>query len=91
MSLAADSQKRSFPQVEFEDFPITELGDIKTATYPTGYSYNQIQNNNSSTMFHIEEVFVSKLSDRVKKKINPNIFIGFIDFEIHKYRSPRAS
>lgn len=91
MSLAADSQKRSFPQVEFEDFPITELGDIKTATYPTGYSYNQIQNNNSSTMFHIEEVFVSKLSDRVKKKVNPNIFVGFIDFEVHKYRSPRAS
>ena len=36
------------------------------------------------------EVFVSKLSDRVKKKVNPNIFVGFIDFEIHKYRRPRG-
>ena len=89
MSLAADSQKRSFPLVEFEDFPITEFGDIKTATYPTGYSYSQIESDNTNAMFHIEEVFVSKLSDRVKKKVNPNVFVGFIDFEIHKYRNPR--
>ena len=45
----------------------------------------------SSSLFHIESVDVSKLSDRVKKRVNPNIFIGFIDFEIHKYRSPRAN
>lgn len=89
-SLAADAQKRSFSQVEFEDFPVTEFGDIKTATYPTGYSYNQIENDNTSDLFHIEDVFVSKLSDRVKKKVNPNVFIAFIDFEIHKYRNPRG-
>ena len=83
-------KKRSFSQVEFEDFPVTEFGDIKTATYPTGYSYNQIENDNTSDLFHIEDVFVSKLSDRVKKKVNPNIFVGFIDFEVHKYRNPRA-
>jgi len=90
LSMAADAQKRSFAKVNFSDFPVTELGDIKTATYPTGYSYNQIEKSNTSEMFHIEEVNVSKLSDRVTKKVNPDIFIGFIDFEIHKYRSPRA-
>tara|TARA_R110002020_G_scaffold6262_3_gene26180 strand:+ start:117 stop:1037 length:921 start_codon:yes stop_codon:yes gene_type:complete len=90
LSLAADAQKRSFVNVEFSDFPITEFGDIKTATYPTGYSYNEVESNNTKELFHIEEVTVSKLSDRVKKKVNPNIFIGFIDFELHKYRSPRA-
>ena len=89
LSLAADSKHRSFAQVDFEDFPITEFGDIKTATYPTGYSYNQVEINNTSEMFHIEDVNVSKLSDRIKKKVNPNIFVGFIDFEINKYRSPR--
>jgi hypothetical protein len=88
--MAADAQKRSFAKVNFSDFPVTEFGDIKTATYPTGYSYNQIEKSNTSEMFHIEEVNVSKLSDRVTKKVNPDIFIGFIDFEIHKYRSPRA-
>lgn len=88
-SLAADSQKRSFSQVEFENFPVTEFGDIKTATYPTGYSYSQIESDNTGTLFHIEDVYVSKLSDRVKKKVNPNIFVGFIDFEVHKYRNPR--
>ena len=90
LSMAADAQKRSFAKVNFSDFPVTEFGDIKTATYPTGYSYNQIEKSNTSEMFHIEEVNVSKLSDRVKKRVNPDIFIGFIDFEIHKYRSPRA-
>ena len=91
LSLAADSKRRSFAPVDFADFPITELGDIKTATYPTGYSYNQIEEDNTSELFHIEEVNVSKLSDRVKKKVNPNIFVGFIDFEIHKYRHPRST
>ena len=94
LSLAADSQKRSFAQVDFSDFPTTELGDIKTAgygnAYPTGYNYSKIEADNTDTLFHIEEVTVSKLSDRVQKKVSPNIFVGFIDFELHKYRSPRA-
>ena len=94
LSLAADSQKRSFAQVDFSDFPTTELGDVKTAgyggTYPTGYNYSKIEADNTDTLFHIEEVTVSKLSDRVQKKVSPNIFVGFIDFELHKYRSPRA-
>ena len=90
LSLAADAKKRSFAEVDFADFPITELGDIKTATYATGYSYNQIETDNTNELFHIEEVNVSKLSDRVKKKVNPDIFVGFIDFEIHKYRRPRG-
>jgi len=90
LSLAADAKKQSFVEVDFNDFPITEFGDIKTATYPTGYSYNQVETDNTKELFHIEEVFVSKLSDRVKKKVNPDIFVGFIDFEIHKYRRPRG-
>ena len=90
LSMAADAKKRSFAEVGFADFPTTELGDIKTATYSTGYSYNQIETDNTSELFHIEEVNVSKLSDRVKKKVNPDIFVGFVDFEIHKYRRPRG-
>tara|TARA_Y100000296_G_scaffold74340_1_gene92855 strand:+ start:1018 stop:1941 length:924 start_codon:yes stop_codon:yes gene_type:complete len=90
LSMAADAKKRSFVEVDFNNFPTTEFGDIKTATYPTGYSYNQVKTDNTKEMFHIEEVFVSKLSDRVKKKVNPNVFVGFIDFEIHKYRRPRG-
>ena len=90
LSLSADAQKRSFAPIDFEDFPTTEFGDIKSSTYPTGYSYNQVESDTSDSLFHIESVGVSKLSDRVRKKVNPGIFVGFIDFEIHKYRSPRA-
>ena len=90
LSLSADAQKRSFASIDFEDFPTTEFGDIKSSTYPTGYSYNQVESDASDSLFHIETVGVSKLSDRVRKKVNPGIFVGFIDFEIHKYRSPRA-
>ena len=49
------------------------------AMYADTDIYNQIENDNTSDLFHIEDVFVSKLSDRVKKKVNPNIFVGFID------------
>tara|TARA_R100000664_G_scaffold29203_1_gene40956 strand:+ start:202 stop:1122 length:921 start_codon:yes stop_codon:yes gene_type:complete len=90
LSLSADAQKRSFASIDFEDFPTTEFGDVKSSTYPTGYSYNQVESDASDSLFHIESVEVSKLSDRVRKKVNPGIFVGFIDFEIHKYRSPRA-
>ena len=90
LSLSADTKNRSFTQVNFGDFPITEFGDIKATTYPTGYSYKQIESDNTSELFHIEEVTVSKLSDRANKNINPNVFVGFIDFELHKYRRPRG-
>ena len=46
-------------------------------------------NVNPSALHYIERVDVSKLSDRITKKIDSNTFVGFIDFEIATYRYPR--
>ena len=45
---------------------------------------------NTDELFHIENVTSSKLSDKINKRINPNIFVGFIDFELVKFRYPRS-
>ncbi len=88
LSLATDSIHKSITPINFEDFPITEFGDIKTDTYPTGFHYQTVADENTAELFYIDNVVSSKLSDKVNKRINPNIFVGFIDFELCKFRHP---
>ena len=90
LSLGTDARHRSFTPINFEDFPVTEFGDIKTDTYSTGFHYQTVADENTDELFHIENVTSSKLSDKINKRINPNIFVGFIDFELVKFRYPRS-
>ena len=39
--------------------------------------------------YFIDEVVTSKLSDKARKSLSNDLFIGFIDFEIHQQRFPR--
>lgn len=39
----------------------------------------------------IDDVKSSKISDRLSKTTNPNLFLGFIDFEVCQSRFPRRS
>ena len=79
-----------------EEFGDSDLSSyiLNDNFYPNGssvyYKDSIVLYCKSYNIENIEDVFVSKLSDRVKKKVNPNIFVGFIDFEVHKYRNPRA-
>ena len=43
----------------------------------------------AETKFYINDVTVSKLSDRAKKLSIGNLKIGFIDFDVHQHRFPR--
>ena len=90
LSLGTDARHRAFTPINFEDFPVTEFGDIKTDTYSTGFHYQTVADENTDELFHIENVTSSKLSDKINKRINPNIFVGFIDFELVKFRYPRS-
>lgn len=97
LSILNDSNKKTIAEIDFEDYPLNEFGDLKTGA--NSYNLTDGDGNPSfnytglaaskTSQFFIEDVIVSKLSDRIKQKINPNLFIGFVDFEISKHRNPR--
>jgi hypothetical protein len=86
LSIFADSFNEVFPTIPFSGNPTTEYGDIKNGTY----SYDSLKNQyNGEPLFFIDEVVTSKLSDKARKSLSNDLFIGFIDFEIHQQRFPR--
>ncbi len=90
LSVFADSARVSFGNIPFTGSPLDEYGDVKSSAYPTGYDYNNVAAANDSEKYYINNVNVSKISDSADKRIPVDLFVGFIDFEIHKFRFPRS-
>lgn len=91
LSIFADSFNRTFSKIPMTAHPIGEFGAIKTGVYPTGYNYNSLNTayNNSQVLF-LSNVNTAKIRDDVRKELNPNLYIGFIDFEVKTFRYPRS-
>lgn len=87
LSIFNDSTRECFTALPFESYPLTEYGDAPNFNYKT-LSDTRLQSNPAALHF-IDRVDVSKLSDRITKKIDPNTFVGFVDFEVVTYRYPR--
>ena len=86
LSIFADSLNEVFPTIPFSSNPTTEYGDVKNGSY----SYDSLKNQyDDEPLFFIEDVVTSKLSDKARKSLANDLFIGFIDFEIHQQRYPR--
>ena len=88
LSVFADASKEVFNGIAYTESPLDEYGNIKS-TYPTGYDYNNVANNNPTDIFFVQNTTVSKISDKMDKFIPVPLYVGFIDFEINKYRFPR--
>ena len=88
LSIFADASKQVFNGIPYTGAPLDEFGDIKSS-YSSGYDYNNVANNFNTDTFLIENTTVSKISDRMDKVIPVPLYVGFIDFEINKYRFPR--
>ena len=59
----------------------------------TGYfSYTETVKNckNNGLMMFIDDAKASKISDRLSKTTNPDLYLGFVDFEVNQARFPRA-
>jgi len=91
LSVFTDANNEIFANIPFTGAPLDEYGDIKLDHYPSGYYYTGVANNYQNDIFIIRETNTSKLADKIVRQTQPNLFIGFIDFEIHKYRFPRSS
>jgi len=87
LSVFNDAARVPFAALSFEDYPINEFGDAPDFNYQELVQHRMSVNR--SALHYIERVDVSKLSDRITKKIDSNTFVGFIDFEIATYRYPR--
>tara|TARA_Y100000401_G_scaffold29357_1_gene21419 strand:+ start:4474 stop:5358 length:885 start_codon:yes stop_codon:yes gene_type:complete len=87
LSLFRDTVRRDITHIPYEDFPYGFSFSLKD--YPYSYD-NLVAAQSSPVKSHIEEVSVSKIvSERIREKLNKNISIGYIDFELCTYRFPR--
>ena len=87
LSVMADSARSAFGNIPFTGSPLDEYGDVKSA-YSTGYDYTNVAADGDFYM--INSVNVSKISDSANKVIPVDLFVGFMDFEVYKYRTPRS-
>lgn len=87
LSVMADSAHSVFGNIPFTGSPLDEYGDVKSA-YSTGYDYANVAADGNFYM--INDVNVSKISDSANKTLPVDLFVGFMDFEVHKYRTPRS-
>lgn len=89
LSIFADSFNEIFSIIPMTKHPIDEFGGVKTGLYPTGYNYLDLKNQYKDTTLFISDVQTSKMRDDVVRELNPNLYIGFLDFEIKAFRYPR--
>ena len=86
LSIFADSRNEVFPMIPMSNHPMNEFGDLKSGYYSYADLKNQFPIN---TNFYINNAITSKLTDKVRKSLASDIYVGFVDFEIqqHRYRN----
>jgi hypothetical protein len=85
LSIFADSRNEVFPAIPMSEHPFNEYSDLKSGTY----SYEQLKNQyDSGNPFYVQNATTSKLTDKARKSLVSDLYIGFIDFDIqqHRYR-----
>jgi len=86
LSIFADTRHVNIQKIAFSGHPGTEYGDLK------GGSYNYLNLSStyeSNNPYYIDDVSVSKLSDRAQQAVPGDLNVGFIDFEVSTSRFPR--
>lgn len=85
LSLFRDTRDECFKIVPFEDYPYGAFNNVKS--FP--YSYSEYTTGYSTKTF-IEKVNTAKLIDSISMdKLEKNLLIGYIDFDLSTYRYPR--
>lgn len=91
LSICADAEERCLNLLPMTKHPLSEFRGLKTGLYPTGYNYlNASETYKENNKIFIDGVNTAKMRDSIAKEINPNINIGFIDFELKTTRFPRS-
>lgn len=83
LSIFNDSRNESFAMIPMSDHPFNEFNDLKSGTYNYKDLSNQFDKCNS---LYVNDVNTSKLTDRARKSLSNDMFVGFIDFELKQHR-----
>lgn len=86
LSIFADSRNENIVDVPFDNYPFTEYGDLKSGYYNYQNLKTQYANNNK---YFIDRVKTSKMSDKPRKSLVNDLYVGFIDFDVSMMRYPR--
>lgn len=86
LGLFADTSDEVFKEIPFESYPYTEQGDIKGGAY--NYETLAAQ---SDSLFFIDEVTASKATDDLRRGLQTQLYVGFLDFKTASYRQPRTN
>ena len=83
LSIFMDSVNECITSIPMTGYPSTELGDVKDGSYSytgteAGYTDNR--------KFYVDSVTTSKLTDRDRKSLAHEMYVGFIDFDIKQMR-----
>lgn len=85
LSIFSDSKNECFVKIPMSAHPFNEYSDLKN----NNYSYINLSNEyNDEKPFYINSVTTSKLTDKARKSLANDLYVGFIDFDIqqHRYR-----
>lgn len=83
LSIFNDSRNECFAMIPMSGHPFNEFNDLKGGTYNYKELSNQYGKCNS---LYVNDVNTSKLTDRARKSLSNDLFIGFIDFELKQHR-----
>lgn len=85
LSCFRDSARKCIPMIDYEDYPYGAFGSLKS--FP--YRYNDLVVGSTYNTY-IEKVTASRvLGQSFKDKLDKNIRIGFLDFDLSTFRFPR--
>lgn len=83
LSIFADSFNEVITDIPFDDYPYTEYGDLKSGYYNYQSLKTKYIDNNK---YFIDRVVTSKMSDKARKSLINDLYVGFIDFDVSMMR-----
>jgi len=83
LSIFSDSKNECIPVIPLEKHPYNEFNDLKNGYYNYQELSDEYKNSNK---LYINNASTSKLTDRARKSLTNEIFVGFVDFEIQQHR-----
>jgi hypothetical protein len=86
LGLFADTNEKTIPLIPFTGVPYTPMGDLKGGAY----NYQTLAASSTELPMYVEKVTTARITDKARKAIENNLYIGLLDFEVSKVRYPRA-
>jgi hypothetical protein len=83
LSIFNDSRNECFAMIPMSEHPFNEFNDLKSGSY--NYKTLSDQHDKCNGLY-INDVNTSKLTDRARKSLSNDMFVGFIDFELKHHR-----